>query len=174
MLTAWGVPAETKSPCEIVLEGYAAEARADVERKRDACVTMLALWDDTVIAPLVTSLSGAQTKRGGSKIVEQLKKHAKSLNQDPVRAFKQEIGKIKRYMTKHESKARQTQKQTELPQVSTELAVNPLWTIIHNLVEALGKDSGIGTRRRLAIVLVFWYLMQIAKASRKCSAGTST
>ena len=81
MLTAWGAPAEAESPCEIVLEGYAAEARADIERNRDSCVQLLALWDDTVITPVVLALGAARTKKDGANIDAQLKTHAKEVDE---------------------------------------------------------------------------------------------
>ena len=70
MMTAWGVPASAETPCEVKLDGYAQEARDDVERHREACIHMLALWDDEVITPIATALEGAQSKKVGANIAD--------------------------------------------------------------------------------------------------------
>ena len=70
---------------------------------------------------------------------------AASNHQGPVKAFKAELGKAKRYLTKQESKERRTRTRGAVPEVSSHPAVNPLWAIIHNLVESFNRDNGIGT-----------------------------
>ena len=104
MMVAWGAPSSGTTPCETILEGSSKQAREDIKRHRDASVTVLAAWEDTVVNPLVERLNAAQRIVQAKKIDQEIKEHLKAMNQGPVKAFKAELGKAKRYLTKQESK----------------------------------------------------------------------
>ena len=105
---------------------------------------MLAAWEDTVVNPLVDRLNAATRMVQAKKIDQEIKDHLKAMNQGPVKSFKAELGKAKRYLTKHESKERRTKTRGAVPEVTSRPAANPLWAIIHTLVESFKMTHGIG------------------------------